>query len=245
MAAAVLLTVALPAALGGRVEGSLAWGLASVAAAQAVVVAYHWYSRGRRPPVQPGRVPVYRFSDGLADHLGRPEGLALLACYLVGTWTLGWLPTRHYQPGAVEWARVAAALAIVDALQWAAHRAEHSCRLLYRGHKPHHRFVSPRLFDAFHGSAADTAVMVLLPLLGASHLVPLNTWSYAAFGAVFSSQLTLIHAEYHHPWDGWFRRLGIGTPADHHVHHVRLGCNFGHCFTWWDRAAGTYVAPDF
>jgi lathosterol oxidase len=39
--------------------------------------------------------------------------------------------------------------------------------------------------------------------------------------------LTLIHAEYRHPWDPLFRALGWGTAADHHVHHSLFKYNYG------------------
>ncbi len=36
---------------------------------------------------------------------------------------------------------------------------------IYRmSHKPHHRFLSPKMFDAFNGSVTDTIFMILVPL---------------------------------------------------------------------------------
>ena len=75
-------------------------------------------------------------------------------------------------------------------------------------HKPHHRFTNPRLFDAFNGSATDTFLMILVPLFLTSKLVHCNVWSYMAFGSLYANWLTLIHAEYAHPWDPLFRKLG-------------------------------------
>ena len=54
----------------------------------------------------------------------------------------------------------------------------------------------------------------------------------------------MIHSEVHNPWDRAFRRLGLGTAADHHVHHRTFIYNYGHTMMWWDRLAGTYKAPD-
>ena len=48
----------------------------------------------------------------------------------------------------------------------------------------------------------------------------------------------------HHPWDPLFRCLGLGTAADHHVHHRTFIYNYGHTMMWWDRIAGTYKHPD-
>ena len=61
--------------------------------------------------------------------------------------------------------------------------------------------------------------MILIPLAITAQLLHANVWEYMAFGAGWSAWLCLIHSEVHHPWDGLFRRLGLGTAADHHVHH--------------------------
>ena len=110
-------------------------------------------------------------------------------------------------------------------------------------HKPHHRFVNPRLFDAFDGSVPDTFCMILVPLAITAQLLPANVWEYMAFGASWSACLCLIHSEVHNPWDGLFRRLGLGTAADHHVHHRLFVFNYGHLFMYWDKLLGTYRDP--
>lgn len=48
----------------------------------------------------------------------------------------------------------------------------------------------------------------------------------------------LLHSEYPHPWDPWLSILGVGTPADHHVHHAKFKFNFGHLFMYWDKLFG-------
>jgi sterol desaturase/sphingolipid hydroxylase (fatty acid hydroxylase superfamily) len=110
-------------------------------------------------------------------------------------------------------------------------------------HKPHHRFTNPRLFDAFNGSPTDTFLMILVPLIITARLVNANVWSYMAFGSLYANWLTMIHAEYSHPWDPLFRKLGLGTAADHHVHHKLFNFNYGHLFMYWDRILGTYKDP--
>ena len=55
--------------------------------------------------------------------------------------------------------------------------------------------------------------------------------------------LCLIHSETHHPWDWLFQACGLGTAADHHVHHKLFCYNYGHLFSYWDRACGTYRHP--
>lgn len=37
--------------------------------------------------------------------------------------------------------------------------------------------------------------------------------------------------------------VGLGTAADHHVHHKFFKWNFGHLFLWWDWVAGSYRDP--
>lgn len=110
-------------------------------------------------------------------------------------------------------------------------------------HKPHHRFTNPRLFDAFNGSVADTALMIIAPLVATARCVDANVWEYMAFGSLYANWLTLIHSEYAHPWDAAFRAVGFGTAADHHVHHKTFKANYGHLFMYWDRLAGTYRDP--
>jgi sterol desaturase/sphingolipid hydroxylase (fatty acid hydroxylase superfamily) len=130
------------------------------------------------------------------------------------------------------------------------HMAEHSTTKFSPAtyamtHKPHHRFVNPRLFDAFNGSIGDTVCMILIPLYITANLVHCNVWSYMAFGTIYANYLTLIHSEYYNPWDSLFAYLGIGTAADHHVHHRFFFYNYGHLFTYWDRLFGTYQMPSF
>ena len=40
----------------------------------------------------------------------------------------------------------------------------HDTAYLQSSHKPHHRFLNPKMFDAFNGSVADTVFMILVPL---------------------------------------------------------------------------------
>jgi len=110
-------------------------------------------------------------------------------------------------------------------------------------HKPHHRFINPRWADAYYRSVADTVFMILIPLYTTANAVHCNVWSYMAFGTLYSSWLTLIHAEYTHPWDPMCRMLGIGTAGDHHVHHRLFTSNYGHLFMYWDKLLGTYKSP--
>ena len=107
----------------------------------------------------------------------------------------------------------------------------------------HTCYTTYRLFDAFNGSPTDTFLMILVPLSLTARLVNANVWSYMAFGSLYANWLTLIHAEYVHPWDPYFRNLGLGTAADHHVHHKLFTYNYGHTFMYWDWLFGTYKDP--
>lgn len=83
------------------------------------------------------------------------------------------------------------------------HLGEHvvSPAVYKASHKPHHRWLNPRLFDAFNGSTGDTVCMILLPLYLTANLVHCNVWSYMAFGTIYANYLTVIHSEFSYPWD--------------------------------------------
>jgi sterol desaturase/sphingolipid hydroxylase (fatty acid hydroxylase superfamily) len=188
----------------------------------------------------------YEFGEGLATHLAQPEGFGLLIGYLATTWMLHWMPHSYYNfEGTIQWRLLAFCLVIQDGIQFTMHYLEHIVSpVFYRlSHKPHHRFTNPRLFDAFNGSLPDTICMIIVPLFLTAHIVHCNVWTYMAFGSSYACWLTLIHSEYCFPWDGIFRKLGLGTPADHHVHHKFFKYNYGHLFMWFDQLAGTYRDP--
>jgi sterol desaturase/sphingolipid hydroxylase (fatty acid hydroxylase superfamily) len=156
------------------------------------------------------------------------------------------MPSSYYSfAGGVNPLLVVAQLVSVDFFQTLMHIAEHkvSPAVYQASHKPHHRFLNPKLFDAFDGSSMDTLCMILLPLFLTANIVHCNVWEYMAFGSTYASWLCLIHSEYAHPWDPLFRLVGLGTPADHHVHHRLFLYNYGHLFMWWDKLFGTFKDP--
>lgn len=222
-------------------------GIGAVVVAQLAMLVYH-YARSRNPAAPRLHSSDARpFWEGARGHLLAPGGALTIAAYLVVTWMLELLPCSYYRlDETVRWSVVALQLVCQDALMFAMHVVEHRAplgRAIYRAsHQPHHRFVEPCLFDAFDGTVLDTLWMVLLPLLLTSQLVAANAREYMLFGAIWSSWLCLLHSERAHPWDPLFRRLGLGTPADHHVHHRLFTRNYGHTMMWWDRMLGTYRA---
>ena len=130
------------------------------------------------------------------------------------------MPASYYSfEGGVEWGKVAACLLLRTSCCTACTGPNtRSPSFLGASHEPHHDFTNPRLFDAFNGSFADTLFMIVLPLFTKS-IVHCNVWSYMAFGTLYANWLCLIHSETHHPWDWLFQAVGMGTAADHHVHH--------------------------
>jgi len=227
----------------------LTLGILAVAVGQVFVIAYHALRRykclGVTTKVQSKDRP-YDFQEGLVTHLSQPEGFVLIGGYLIGTWMLGWMPASYYSfAGGINWTHVVLQLLLQDAVQCGMHLAEHKVSSwLYRNsHKPHHRFTNPRLFDAFNGSLTDTFLMIVVPFFVVARVIPANVWSYMTFGSMYANWLVLIHSEYIHPWDSAFGMLGLGTAADHHVHHRLFVFNFGHLFMYWDKLAGTYKDP--
>jgi len=234
-----------PSALG------LSLGISAVAVGQIFALLYHILRvkgyLGALIPIQRKGAPTYPLASELLSHLAQPEGFAMLGCYLSGTWMMGWMPASYYSfEGGVQWELVALQLLCQDGIQYLMHRIEHkaSPALYQASHKPHHRWTNPKLFDAFNGSAADTFLMILVPLFATAHLVQgCNVWTYMAFGSLYANWLTLIHSEFAHPWDAVFRSLGLGTAADHHIHHALFIKNYGHLFMYFDWVCGTYKDP--
>jgi len=226
-------------------------GIMAVIVGQIFVLNYFYFFRkgmlGKITPIQKVGPPAYEFTEGLVTHLSQPEGFVMLGGYLIGTWIFGLMPPSYYCfSGGINIGHVIIQLLIQDFVQYVMHYLEHKldARIYRASHKPHHKFTNPRLFDAFNGSLTDTFCMILIPLIITARCVNANVWSYMAFGSIYANWLTLIHAEYSHPWDAMFRRIGFGTAADHHVHHKLFVFNYGHLFMYWDIIFKTYKNPE-
>jgi len=202
---------------------------------------------GKTTPIQLRGAAQYVYWSALANHVAQPGGFVLLGMYLAVTWIYDLLPANYYNfDGGIQYVHVAACLICQDCVQFLMHRVEHVAHpYMYQiSHQPHHKFTNPKLFDAFDGSVPDTALMILLPLFVTAHVVRgCNVWTYMAFGSTYANWLTLIHSEVTFPWEPTFRKLGLGTAADHHIHHKFFKYNFGHTFMWFDWIAGTYRNP--
>lgn len=197
-------------------------------------------------PIQKVGAPPYTLLESLVVHLSQPEGFVMLGGYLILTWMLKFMPASYYSfEGGIIWKDVFLQLLLQDFIQFAIHYVEHKIHPYFYqvSHKPHHRFINPKFFDAFNGSFLDTFCMILIPLFITKSVIHTNVWSYMAFGSLYANWLTLIHSEYVHLWDGVFRLIGFGTAADHHVHHKVFKYNYGHLFMYWDKAFQTYMNP--
>lgn len=236
----------------------LCLGILAVGIGQVFVIAYFYlhkycfYADSTKnsttpPPIQVKGAPLYKFLEGVKTHLSQPEGFVLLTLYLSGTWMFRLMPPSYYSfEGTIEVEKVFLCLAVQDFVQYVMHRLEHAVSpTFYKySHKPHHKFTNPRMFDAYNGSLPDTIIMILIPLYVTANIVSTcNVWSYMAFGSLYANWLTLIHSEFPLPWDKFFRKIGFGTPGDHHVHHKFFKYNYGHLFMWYDRMFGTYKNP--
>ena len=235
----------------------LSMGIGSVFVFQVLLTTFH-YARHRwsflwaNDHVIQVEKPSLNFSKELLAHATRWEGLALLLPYLCLTWMFNLMPQSYYDLshdkacvlffGLFDPIEVVLQLLCVDFFMYLAHISEHRINWLYRsGHKRHHRWKNPRLFDAYSGHFYDTTLMILVPLYAAANVVHSSCPGYIAFGTTYATYLMLLHAEYALPWDAWSRRLGIGTAYDHNVHHVSTVYNYGHFFMLWDHVFGTYL----
>ena len=144
------------------------------------------------------------------------------------------MPKSYYSfEGGINWFHVFAQLLLQDFFQYLIHRLEHDVhpKVYQLTHKPHHKFLNPKIFDAFNGSFYDTFFMILVPLFITSRIVHANVWSYMTFGTLYANWLVLVHSEYIHSWDHFFHQIGFGTASFHHIHHKLFLYNFGHLFT--------------
>ena len=189
--------------------------------------------------------------DNFKNNFQRPEGFLTLVLYLGVAWILEQLPSSYYSfDGKVNWLGVIVQLLVSDFFIYMFHLSEHKVTFVYKclsKHYMHHQVDNPTLFDAFRGDMLDTFYMILIPLHLTTMIVPMmfvpNVWTYMAFGSVFAAHLVLIHSSYQHSWDFVFYKLGIVTPAFHHIHHTHRKFNYGHIFQYWDYVFGTHKSP--
>ena len=222
----------------GFASYGLVFGLLSVLTGQVTTTIFH---------ILYNEVPINKELGVVVNkHFSQLEGILLLGGYLSTYWISGTMPLNYYQyDGGIIWSHVWYQLLIQDALQYTVHRIQHHVPILYKySHAFHHKHIHPTLFDSFDGSILDTTCMILIPLWLTSRIINTNVWSYMVFGTIYSNTLSLIHSQREHPWDMYFRLFGIGTQYDHHIHHQKFKCNYGHIFMYWDWMCNTIYSED-
>jgi len=140
---------------------------------------------------------------------------------------------------------VGAILVGIDAMNWAAHVANHRSASLWRLHALHHSQEDMSVFTTFrtHPLVHATYLGALLPalILGASGTVP------AVALIVYGCLVTLPHANLR--WG--FGPLGrvVVSPAYHRLHHARDAIdprgtvNFGFVLVCWDQLGRLALFP--
>jgi sterol desaturase/sphingolipid hydroxylase (fatty acid hydroxylase superfamily) len=133
----------------------------------------------------------------------------------------------------------------MDAMNWAAHVANHRSAPLWRFHALHHSQEDMSVLTTFrtHPLSHASYVVALIPalLLQASGAVP------AAAVIAYGCFVTLPHANLR--WTFGPLRQIVVSPAYHRLHHARgpvagrSAVNFGFVLVCWDRLAGCAVQP--
>jgi sterol desaturase/sphingolipid hydroxylase (fatty acid hydroxylase superfamily) len=145
-------------------------------------------------------------------------------------------------PGVPGWLFIAAAVLVIDFLDWLAHLGNHRVTSLWRFHAVHHSQEELSILTTFrahplvHVSFLLTAVPILA--ISSNAVTPTVVFTvYACLGA-------LPHANV--PWTyGPVGRILI-SPAYHRIHHQatgRLDINLGTAFAIWDAASRRAVFP--
>jgi sterol desaturase/sphingolipid hydroxylase (fatty acid hydroxylase superfamily) len=140
---------------------------------------------------------------------------------------------------------VATILVGIDAINWAAHLANHRVGVFWRFHALHHSQEEMSVFTTFrtHPLAHASYLPAVLPalVLAANGSVP--TVGLVVYGCL----VTLPHANLR--WN--YGRVGrwVVSPAFHRLHHANAdvdgmrAVNFGFVLAVWDRLAGTAALP--
>ncbi len=224
-------------------------GLGAVAIAQMVLISIYLYHRTRYlsgAGIKTNQVATVTYSRPFINdaivHFSNPGAFLLLLPYLSLTWMFRLMPESYYvYETKISWFNVFAQLFVVDFFTFVLHVAEHALPEIYiLGHKPHHKFTKPRLFDAFDGSLPDTIALILFPLYTTAQLLHVGNWDYVAFGVIYSSHFMMIHSEFSHSYEDVLSWFFVNTSQDHHVHHATFIYNFSHFFTIYDKLAQTY-----
>jgi len=220
------------------------------------IYAYHFSARKTRPKLRKASdAPKDEHVNDWFSALFRPEGitavvtfnLCVVALSLLFPEKLGWIMPKSMQTLTltVHPLSLAAHFLIFDSSMWVIHWCQHRFRWLYHNtHAVHHTIQSPTIICALTGYLPDTALLILAPLHFTVLVAPWGNFLTVLLFAVLSLfHLHCIHSEFEHSWDAAFRRLGLVSSWDHHVHHVLPRKNLAHFFVFLDKMMGTYCDP--
>ncbi|HXQ49874.1 MAG TPA: sterol desaturase family protein [Stellaceae bacterium] len=144
--------------------------------------------------------------------------------------------------------RAAAAIVVLDLLDYALHRASHKVAWLWRVHQPHHSDLELDVTTALRHHPFEAAVTSIV-LGGGGTLLGFAPREIAIYGALAISVQMIAHANIVLP-----QRLTdllapvLVTPDFHRLHHSRTraeaDANYGQVFSFWDRLFGTRCVGD-
>ncbi len=148
---------------------------------------------------------------------------------------------REWMPG---WVRIAAAILLLDAFHYFAHRFFHSFEVLWRVHEVHHSDHDYDISTSFRFHPVEVmatqglylgVIFLMAPPVVAVFFAGLHTSLLNAF----------VHTNVSLPanLERWMRLVFI-TPDVHRIHHSTdfqdQNRNFGQTFVFWDRLFGSY-----
>ncbi|HET9690757.1 MAG TPA: sterol desaturase family protein [Acidimicrobiales bacterium] len=152
------------------------------------------------------------------------------------------LPRAHMVPQA---AVSVAVLVAIDALNWAAHVANHRVAVFWRFHALHHSQEEMSVLTTFrtHPLAHVSYVPAVLPAVVLAASGPVPTFCLVAYGCL----VALPHANLR--WSYGTLGRWVVSPAYHRLHHASVdvdgkrAVNFGFVLAVWDRVGGTAALP--
>lgn len=179
--------------------------------------------------------------------------------YFISTVTFSWVSSRAPSPAdSSSFTRsvhpaiaVAVAVGLVDLVSYLYHLCAHKLRILWALHVVHH---SARHFNLSLGTRQSWLERLLItPLCYALVLIPVASLLGLSFPyLLLGHQIVYLIGFLNHTsafdwWPAGIRAVLI-NPIEHRIHHGadarHFDCNYGFALRIWDKAFGTYRAPD-
>ncbi|GAB4399615.1 MAG: sterol desaturase family protein [Rhodoferax sp.] len=173
--------------------------------------------------------------------------------------TAGWLRTMGWQPMQLDalwpgvtdtpWVSFALYLVVLDAVNYAIHRAQHSWNWWWQLHALHHAQRHVTAWSDNRNHLLDDVLRALI-FAALAQAIGIAPGQYMALVALTQLLENLQHANLRLDFGRWGERLLI-SPRFHRRHHAiglghesrpgaRLGGhNFGVLFPWWDMLLGS------